>query len=156
GVIASNGERWKILRRFSLTTLRNFGMGKRSIEERIQEEARCLAERFMKDKDTPINPSYLLRLSVSNVICSVVFGERFDYEDQKFLSLLSNFQETIKLFNTRLGQEKNIEGTEFHEENLQATIFDLFIAGTETTSLTLRYGFLILLKYPEIQGNHCN
>ncbi|XP_071981766.1 cytochrome P450 2C8-like isoform X2 [Engystomops pustulosus] len=151
GIIASSGERWKILRRFSLSTLRNFGMGKRSIEERIQEEARCLAEKFMKDKDAPIDPTYILRLAVSNVICSVVFGERFDYEDQRFLMLMTNFNDFSEVFNSRTGQEKKNPDTEFHEANLQATILDLFFAGTETTSLTLRYGFLILMKYPEIQ-----
>ncbi|XP_071981275.1 cytochrome P450 2G1-like isoform X2 [Engystomops pustulosus] len=151
GVFPSNSKRWKTLRRFSLTTLRNFGMGKRSIEERVQEEAGFLTKKFMMDKDAPFNPTYMTRLAVANVICSIVYGKRFDYEDQKFLTLLSYIQDILELSNTRSGQEKKNPDTEFHEANLEGTIFDLFFAGTETTSLTLRYAFLILMKYPEIQ-----
>ncbi|KAH0516618.1 Cytochrome P450 2J3, partial [Microtus ochrogaster] len=41
--------------------------------------------------------------------------------------------------------------TSFNEENLITTTLDLFFAGTETTSTTLRWALLCMALYPEVQ-----
>nr|XP_034974506.1 cytochrome P450 2A13-like [Zootoca vivipara] len=210
GVAFSNGERAKQLRRFSIMTLRNFGMGKRSVEERILEEAHFLLESLRATKSAPFDPTYMLSRTVSNVISSIAFGDRFEYEDQEFHSLLSMMLGSLRFTATSWGQlyemfsgimqylpgpqqeafkqllglekfitrkvkaneetldpnsprdfidcflvkmqeEKENPHSEFSLRNLVLTTLAVFFAGTETVSTTLRYGFLLLLKYPEVQ-----
>uniref|UniRef100_A0A8C6FZK0 Cytochrome P450 n=1 Tax=Moschus moschiferus TaxID=68415 RepID=A0A8C6FZK0_MOSMO len=209
GIVFSNGETWKQTRRFSLMVLRNMGMGKRTIEHRIQEEALCLVEALKKTNGLPCDPTLLLSCAPCNVICSIIFRNRFEYSDEKLLTLIKYFNENaviastpwIELFNAfpsllryfpgshntifknmteqrkfilekikkhqesldlnnpqdfidyfliKMEKEKHNKHSEFTMDNLITTVWDVFSAGTETTSLTLRYGLLLLLKHPEV------
>ncbi|XP_055415778.1 cytochrome P450 2C9-like isoform X2 [Bubalus kerabau] len=150
GIVFSNGKTWKETRRFSLMTLRNFGMGKRSIEDRVQEEACCMVEELRKTNGLPCDPTFILGCAPCNVICSIIFQNRFDYKDQTFLNLMKTINENIKILGSPWIQEKHNHQSEYTFENLTITVSDLFGAGTETTSTTLRYGLLLLLKHPEV------
>lgn len=50
GLVISNGDRWRQLKRFTLTTLRDFGMGRKRMEQWIQEESRHLLKSFEETK----------------------------------------------------------------------------------------------------------
>ncbi|XP_030075407.1 cytochrome P450 2F3 isoform X3 [Microcaecilia unicolor] len=107
-ILTSNGDKWKELRKFALQTMRNFGVGKRSIEERIQEEIQFLIKELRKTNKSPVDPTLIFCRSVSNVICSVLFGSRFDYEDKTFQTIVSTTNENFKIMSSSWGMLYNI------------------------------------------------
>ncbi|CAD5124560.1 DgyrCDS12835 [Dimorphilus gyrociliatus] len=76
-------------RQACLQILRNFGFGKRSSEDRIQEEALALTNKLL-EYDKPLNPTSIIQNSVANVICNMVFGSRYEYNNSIFDKLISN------------------------------------------------------------------
>ncbi|KAM4721722.1 cytochrome P450 2D6-like [Rhinophrynus dorsalis] len=207
--MAHYGRAWKEQRRFCLSTLRNFGMGKKSIEERVTEEAGYLCSAFESKQGHPFNPHLIVNTSVSNIVCSIIFGDRFEYNDHKFQKLLNLFEAGMKAqtgivaqvinaipwlshipgvakmifqpqirmlefqqeiisehqrtwdpeytrdfidaFMLEMKKEKEDKGSSFNEQNLLFTTTDLFTAGAETTTTTLRWALLFMLLYPDIQ-----
>ncbi|XP_071466803.1 cytochrome P450 2C9-like isoform X2 [Marmota flaviventris] len=150
GIAFSNGKTWKETRHFSLMSLRYLGMGKRSIEDRIQEEARCLVEELKKNNGSPCDPTFNLSSAVCNVINTIIFHNRYDYNDPCFLDLLQRLNEIFRILSSQWIQEKDNQELVFTYENLVITAFDLWIASSETTSITLKYALLLLLKYPQV------
>lgn len=45
-ILARYGKSWREQRRFSVSTLRNLGLGKKSLEQWVTEEATCLCAAF--------------------------------------------------------------------------------------------------------------
>ncbi|XP_059584754.1 cytochrome P450 2K4-like isoform X2 [Alligator mississippiensis] len=151
GILFSHGENWKVMRRFALSTLRDLGMGKRVIEDQIVEECGHLIKNIDSQKGKPIDLTMIMNAAVANVIVSILLGERFGYEDPRFTRLLHLINETIKLAGTPSVMEKSDTKSYFNTDNFKSLISNLFSAGMDTTSSTLRWGILLMTKYPKIQ-----
>ncbi|XP_014881167.1 cytochrome P450 2K1-like isoform X1 [Poecilia latipinna] len=100
GILFSNGETWREMRRFALSTLKDFGMGKRGAEEKVLEECGHLIQMFESYKGKPFNTSHPVNYATSNIISSIVFGSRFEYDDPRFRNLVIRVNENMSLFGT--------------------------------------------------------
>ncbi|KAG9264556.1 cytochrome P450 2K1-like [Astyanax mexicanus] len=210
GILFSNGENWREMRRFALSNLRDFGMGKRGSEEKIIEEIQYLKEVFESFGGKAFDTTQPVNNAVSNIISSIVYGSRLEYSDPQFREMVNRANENVriggsasvlvynmfpwtgrflrsvqKLFvnneknrvqirelvkglqetlNTeeRRGfvdsfllrkqiDESNQKASYFNEKNLIVTVGNLFVAGTDTSGTTLRWGLLLMAKNPHIQ-----
>uniref|UniRef100_A0A3B5K4K3 Cytochrome P450, family 2, subfamily N, polypeptide 13 n=1 Tax=Takifugu rubripes TaxID=31033 RepID=A0A3B5K4K3_TAKRU len=104
GLFQNNGEVWKRQRHFALSTLRNFGLGKNILEQSICEEAQHLLEEMRSHGGKPFDPASLFTRAVSNIICQLVMGKRFEYSDHKFQMLLKYLSELLVLEGSFWGQ----------------------------------------------------
>ncbi|CAH1781129.1 unnamed protein product [Owenia fusiformis] len=88
GIAGSDGAQSKEQRRFAVSTLRDFGLGKNRSQEIIQEELQRVIEKMTESRGRPFNPRSLICCMVSNIMCSLIFGRRFDYDDKTFKRVL--------------------------------------------------------------------
>lgn len=85
----ASGKAWKDQRKFLINTFRGFGIGKSSFEDAVAMEAEAMMKVMREKKDVPFDPQIMLSNALSNIICSVTFGKRFEYNDPKFDRLLA-------------------------------------------------------------------
>uniref|UniRef100_UPI0037E866A0 cytochrome P450 2K1-like n=1 Tax=Semicossyphus pulcher TaxID=241346 RepID=UPI0037E866A0 len=211
GIGFANGDSWREMRSFALTNMKDFGMGRKACEEKIMEESQRLIELFKDKNGKAFDTAQPVNHAVSNIICSIVYGNRFEYDDPVFINMvdraskntqllgcpsvqLYNFfprlfgwlgarkelikssfanrrhikeltkglQDTLNpqmcrgLVDSFLARKMQLEASgnmnsHYYEDNLLVTVVNLFAAGTDTTASTLRYGLLLMAKYPKIQ-----
>ncbi|XP_048035123.1 cytochrome P450 2K6-like isoform X3 [Megalobrama amblycephala] len=97
GIMFSNGENWREMRRFALSNLRDFGMGKKRSEELIIKETQYLKEEFEKFDGKPFDTTLPIAMAVSNVISAIVYSTRFEYSDTKLHHMIRRANENMKM-----------------------------------------------------------
>ncbi|XP_066976818.1 cytochrome P450 2L1-like [Macrobrachium rosenbergii] len=218
GIINAVDDVWTQGRRFALRHLKDFGMGKSSLESVIQYEAAHLARSFEATSGKPVEISWNLNVAALNVLWKLVANRRYEMDDKevsKFSEAMSsdiqvsqtrclpldlfpglhkilpkfilhkwmkvdvlyenmeklkefameiikeheenfdpdNLQDYIDVYLSETRKERGGKGTIFQEDyaNLATTICDLFVAGSETTSSTMRWMVALLATHPEVQ-----
>lgn len=206
-LIFDDGPTWRERRKFILSAFRDFGVGKRSLEQRINEEAGYVIDAIDQSNGQPLDLHHIINNAVSNIICSLSFGERFDYNDERFKELLhklyvnvssislggivhvfpfltdtpiygymkTNFlslvdfmkkltkehEDTLNSNDVRdildkylleiKKQEDSEEEIRFMKTDDWRLVFELFLAGTDTTTNTLLFTILFVTYYQDIQ-----
>ena len=75
-MVWASGENKKQIRRFTLSALRDFGFGKRTLVDRILQEISYMRAEITANEGKPFNIEPLMMKVTSNVMCSICFGDR--------------------------------------------------------------------------------
>ena len=97
GVNFAHGASWVEQRKYLFHLLREFGMGKEALNTKILDEADHLTKYLMTSKGEAIDPTHALMSAVANIILSMTFGRRMDYDDPEYKwlmrSVCTNFEQ---------------------------------------------------------------
>ncbi|KAM9665237.1 cytochrome P450 2C5-like [Trichechus inunguis] len=153
GITFSHGEIWKIMRRFSLTTLRNFGMSKRIIE--LQRNASISYRTSSQRKLFNMFPVWRFLLQCHKTVFRNG-DELFSFIRMTFLDHLHKLDKNdprslTDVFLVRQQEEKDKSTEYFSEDSLVVLVTNPFVAGTETMASVLRWEILLMMRYPEVQ-----
>ena len=86
GITGNDGESWNHQRRFTVRHLRNLGFGTRHLDAKTLMEAQHLINRGHKDLEK--NLSNALSQSITNILFTLVSGDRLDYENPRLVQIL--------------------------------------------------------------------
>ncbi|XP_054865443.1 cytochrome P450 2F2-like isoform X2 [Amphiprion ocellaris] len=98
-ILADYGASWREHRRFALMTLRNFGLGKKSMEERIHDEIQHTIKTLDESIGKTLCPQVMFHNVASNIICQVLFGTRYEYDDEFITTIIQCATEIAKIAN---------------------------------------------------------
>ncbi|KAH9489108.1 Cytochrome P450 2D9 [Bulinus truncatus] len=208
GVTLSSGHVWKEQRTVTSSILRDFGLGRNVLQERVKDEVSHYIDHLTSLEGQAVDINIMTSISVASIMATIVVGERFDYDDPRLTEFytrvsgmvrnseqasavnffpilqylpfdLFNFDElrqNVKEMVSKVrgfiqncqerSSEDNFIGayqaererrvssgqfTTMDDTNLVKIVYELFLAGAETTSATIYWFVLYMLNFPEVQ-----
>ena len=89
-------------RLLSSQAMKTYGMGKQEMFASLWDEAGIMMKHLEEEltKSNIIDPSGFIERAIINVIASLVFGERLEYDDPQFLTILEVILDELFLYDT--------------------------------------------------------
>uniref|UniRef100_A0AC35EZ35 Cytochrome P450 n=1 Tax=Panagrolaimus sp. PS1159 TaxID=55785 RepID=A0AC35EZ35_9BILA len=179
GIVFTDGPLWKEQRRFAIKVLKEFGLGRNLMQERVLDEV----SHFIKDMKDEIESGNKeidfqnsLELAVGSIINAILLGYRFGKEKSDEFYTIKKYVSTfihdlgdplwklmeyhpeiyrnIPIFNTvyqKLKRNANNLAS-FLRLQLYGGLQDMWVAGQETSAKMLTWLSLYLTAFPEIQA----
>ncbi|XP_069588162.1 cytochrome P450 2K6-like isoform X2 [Ranitomeya imitator] len=147
-----NGLRWRSIRRVSMTSLRNFGMGKKTMEKRVLAESKYLVPAVSETGGKPFDPAMFLSHAAGNIISTVLFGEQFDYKDEKLQELLTSTYSLMRRFSSLLNTVEHETDPDICDSSLFMSVIGLLTAAIGSTTSTIKFFLVLMAHYPDVQA----
>nr|APH81384.1 cytochrome P450 CYP3075C1 [Tigriopus kingsejongensis] len=98
GILLSHGPEWVEQRRFTLKQLREFGFGKSSMEDMVNEAVDKLLESYSQTLNQPMEVNLTVNVSVISALWRIVVGESFeDLDHPKLRKIVIAIDESLKM-----------------------------------------------------------
>nr|CAD2154430.1 unnamed protein product [Meloidogyne enterolobii] len=180
GVSRTEGDPWKVMRRFGLTSMRNLGVGRAGLEKHLLEDMERFIEQIKEEileyGEYNVDLHKKIDRLAGSTVNRVIFGYPFEDEQMSdFYELKQHMEEQAFLLSSVTGHmlmkqtpeergEPNdlldcfldqIEAGKseyFSLRSITPFCFDLFLAGEETTSVTISYLILYLILDQRVQS----
>jgi len=86
------------LRKIVHSALKMYGQGMQRLESHICSEADDLAERFLEHNGQPVDPKPDICVAVMNVVCALVYGQRYEKHEPEFEKIVEYNDQIIEIF----------------------------------------------------------
>lgn len=96
GIIGASGKLWTQSRLFTLNVLKEFGFGRRILQEKILEEVTHLQDKLKKTIGENISSKSAIQTTGLNIMTSLVFNRRYEDNDPKIKFIIDLIQDQIK------------------------------------------------------------